>query len=32
MIYEKSVKQPDGTILRRRELQTALPEWVQMGA
>ena len=32
MIWEKSENAPVGAILRRRELQTELAEWVEGGA
>ena len=31
MYYEKFEKLPNGTILRRREVQAELAEWVQVG-
>ncbi len=30
MIYEKYGQLPSGTVLRRRELQTELAEWVEV--
>lgn len=31
MISERFVKLPDGTIVRRRKVQTELAEWEQVG-